>query len=177
MILSGLNHKNIINTDSLKNLDLLEKNIDKNKNIKLKNYFDLIITNPPFGTTGKISDKSILKNFKLACKWNKYDKSYLNSEKLLSHQVPEILFIERCIELLKLGGKMAIILPNGNLENPTLKYLRHFISYTCDVLSVIKLPQDTFIHSGTGVKTSILFLKKDFNNQGLENSNNIFFLK
>ena len=87
MILSGLNHKNIINTDSLKNLDLLEKNIDKNKNIKNKNYFDLIITNPPFGTTGKISDKSILKNFKLACKWNKYDKSYLNSEKLLSHQV------------------------------------------------------------------------------------------
>ncbi len=175
MILSGINHKNIINADSLKNLGLLEKNIDQNS-IKLKNYFDLIITNPPFGTTGKISDKSILKNFKLACKWNKYNNSYLNSEKLLPHQVPEILFIERCIELLKPSGKMAIILPNGNLENPTLKYLRHFISYTCDVLSVIKLPQDTFVHSGTGVKTSVLFLKKkDFNNQSLQNSNDIFF--
>ena len=71
---------------------------------------------------------------------------------------------------------MAIILPNGNLENPTLKYLRHFINYSCDIISIIKLPQDTFVHSGTGVKTSILFLeKKDFTNQGLENSNDVFF--
>jgi len=176
MILLGLNQNNITISDSLKDLSLLEKDLKQKKDIKLKNYFDLIITNPPFGTTGKISDKFILKNFKLACKWNKHNNSYLNSEKLLPHQVPEILFIERCIELLKPSGKMAIILPNGNLENPTLKYLRHFINYSCDIISIIKLPQDTFVHSGTGVKTSILFLeKKDFTNQGLENSNDVFF--
>ena len=176
MILLGLDHNNITASDSLKDLSLLEKELRTKKNLKPKNYFDLIITNPPFGTTGKIFDKSILKNFKLACKWNKHNNSYLNSEKLLPHQVPEILFIERCIDLLKPNGKMAIILPNGNLENPSLKYLRHFINYTCDILSVIKLPQDTFVHSGTGVKTSILFLKKkDFTNQSLENSNDIFF--
>ena len=65
MILLGLNQNNITISDSLKDLSLLEKDLKQKKDIKLKNYFDLIITNPPFGTTGKISDKFILKNFKL----------------------------------------------------------------------------------------------------------------
>ena len=155
MILANGNYKNIINSDAL---------IDINKiytaDSNFKEYFDLIFTNPPFGTSGKISDKSILRNYKLACKWIENDKGFLNSEKLLEHQVPEILFLERCIDLLKPGGKMAIILPNGNLENSTLKYLRFFVGYSCDIMAIVKLPQDAFVHSGTGIKTSILFLKK-----------------
>ena len=176
MILLGLRQNNIIVSDSLKDLKLLEHDFGGKRDFKLENNFDLIITNPPFGTTGKIFEKSILKNFKLACKWNKHNDSYLNSEKLLSNQVPEILFIERCIELLKPTGKMAIILPNGNLENPTLKYLRQFINYYCKVFAIIKLPQDAFIHSGTGVKTSILFLeKKSLASQDYKNPVNVFF--
>jgi type I restriction enzyme M protein len=55
---------------------------------------------------------------------------------------------------------MAIVLPNGDFENSSLTYLRHYIKGIADVLAIIKLPQETFIPSGTGVKTSILFLRK-----------------
>jgi len=176
MILSNSSHKNILTSDSLKDFKELEKNFNSLKKNKIKNFFDLIITNPPFGTSGKISNKSILKNFKLACKWNENDNFYINSEKLLSHQVPEILFIERCIDFLKPKGKMAIVLPNGNLENPSLKYVRQFINYNCNILAIIKLPQDAFVYSGTGIKTSILFLqKKELSKVGLNNANSIFF--
>ena len=171
MILTNSNYKNIINSDALIDINKIHT-IDPN----FKGHFDLIFTNPPFGTSGKISNKSILKNYKLSCKWIENDKGFLNSEKLLEHQVPEILFVERCIELLKPGGRMAIVLPNGNLENPTLKYLRFFVSYSCNIIAIIKLPQDAFVHSGTGIKTSILFLeKKKITKITKENNNSIFF--
>jgi len=171
MVLGSGNYKNIINKDALidiNKINILEQNF--------KEYFDLVITNPPFGTSGKISSKAILKNYKLSCKWIENEDSFLNSEKHLEHQVPEILFLERCIDFLKIGGRMAIILPNGNLENPTLRYLRYYTSYHCNLLAVVKLPQDAFVHSGTGIKTSILFLeKKKFPKINKKNSNPIFF--
>jgi type I restriction enzyme M protein len=171
ILLSNGNYKNIINKDALIDIDKINV-IEPN----FKEHFDIIITNPPFGTGGKISSKAILKNYKLACRWIENEEGFLNSEKFLDHQVPEILFLERCIELLKFGGKMAIILPNGNLENPTLRFLRYYISYYCNVLAIVKLPQDAFVHSGTGIKTSILFLeKKKFPKINIKNSNPIFF--
>ena len=171
ILLSNGNYKNIINKDALTDIDKINV-IGSN----FKEHFDLIITNPPFGTSGKISSKAILKNYKLACRWIENEEGFLNSEKFLDHQVPEILFLERCIELLKFGGKMAIILPNGNLENPTLRFLRYYISYYCNILAIVKLPQDAFVHSGTGIKTSILFLeKKIFPKVNIKNSNPIFF--
>lgn len=168
MILTNSNYQNIINLDALIDINKID-----NLNYNFKEHFDLIFTNPPFGTSGKISNKSILKNYKLSFKWIENNESFLNSEKLLDHQVPEILFIERCIELLKPGGRMAIVLPNGNLENPTLKYLRFFISLSCNIIAVVKLPQDAFVHSGTGIKTSILFLEKK--NKKIKNNAPIFF--
>ena len=56
---------------------------------------------------------------------------------------------------------MAIVLPNGNFENPSLEYLRHYIKSKARILAIVKLPQETFIPFGTGVKTSLLFLEKD----------------
>jgi type I restriction enzyme M protein len=64
------------------------------------------------------------------------------------------------LDFLQPGGRMAIVLPNGDFENSSLSYLRNYIKEIADVFAVIKLPQETFIPSGTGVKTSILFLKK-----------------
>jgi len=176
MILANIKHENIIISDALKNIKKIKTIGSDLQEVNLKNYFDLIITNPPFGTTGKISDKTILKDFKLGSKWNEVSQSYINSEKLLPNQVPEVLFIERCLDLLKPNGKIAIILPNGNLENSSLKYVRYFINYNCNILSVIKLPQDVFVHSGTGIKTSILFLeKKKSNKSDIINSKDVFF--
>jgi type I restriction enzyme M protein len=56
---------------------------------------------------------------------------------------------------------MAIVLPNGNFENPSLDYLRYYIKLKAKILAIVNLPQETFIPFGTGVKTSLLFLEKD----------------
>jgi type I restriction enzyme M protein len=121
--------------------------------------FDLVLANPPFGA--KITNSAVLKKFDLGHKWIKTDNGYCKTHTLYSAQNTEILFIERCLQLLREGGRMAIVLPNGNFENPSLEYLRHYIKLKTKILAVVNLPQETFIPYGTGVKTSILFLEKD----------------
>jgi len=129
---------------------------------KASKGFDIVLTNPPFGTAGKISDKKILSSFDLGYKWTKVNgNEYIKTNKLHTGQVAEILFIERCIDLLKEGGRMGIVLPNGHFENPSLEYLRYYIKQRTKILGIVNLPQETFIPYGTGVKTSLLFVQKD----------------
>jgi type I restriction enzyme M protein len=122
--------------------------------------FDIILTNPPFGSQGKIKEKTFLKRYDLGHKWNSLGDSFVKTDTILSGQVPDILFIERCLDFLKPGGRMAIVLPNGDLENLSLRYLRKYIQNRAELLAVLLLPSDTFIPFGTGVKASILFLQK-----------------
>ncbi len=136
---------------------LLKVKIDK-----ASKGFDIVLTNPPFGTAGKISDKKILSSFDLGYKWKKVNENeFEKTKKLHTGQVAEILFIERCIDLLKEGGRMGIVLPNGHFENPSLEYLRYYIKQRTKILGIVNLPQETFIPYGTGVKTSLLFVQKD----------------
>lgn len=129
---------------------------------KASKGFDIVLTNPPFGTAGKISDKKILASYDLGYKWKKVnDNEFIKTNKLHTGQVAEILFIERCIDLLKEGGRMGIVLPNGHFENPSLEYLRFYIKQRTKILGIVNLPQETFIPYGTGVKTSLLFVQKD----------------
>ena len=72
----------------------------------------------------------------------------------------EILFIERCLALLKPGGRMGIVLPEGIFNNPSLAYVREFCEDRARVLAVVSLPQETFYSSGASVKASLLFLRK-----------------
>jgi len=163
MILDGDGSSNIVVADSLSDWDNLNFDINKacNKEGKTyEDYFDVILTNPPFGSQGKITNKSSLKKFNLAHKWMQYGDALHKTETLHNGQVPDILFIERCLDLLKDGGRMAIVLPNGDLENSSLDYVRYYINENTKVLAVINLPFDTFIPFGTGVKASILFLQK-----------------
>jgi len=128
---------------------------------QLSNVFDLVLTNPPFGA--KISNSDILSKFDLGYKWMQNGEIFTKTKQLLSTQNTEILFIELCLRLLKEGGRMGIVLPNGNLENPSLEYLRYYIRQHSRLLAIVKLPAETFIPYGTGVKTSILFVEKDTN--------------
>ncbi len=137
--------------------------------------FDIVLTNPPFGTVGKITTRSILSQYDLAHKWVNKGNEFYKSSELLHGQVTEILFIERCLSLLREGGRMAIILPNGHFENSSLEYVRYFIKQKARILAIINLPQETFIPYGTGVKTSILFLQKDSANR--ETEYKVFFGK
>lgn len=122
--------------------------------------FDILMTNPPFGTKGKITDKRILENFDLGHKWVRIGREWRKTNKLLASVAPEILFIERCLQLLNHGGRMAIVLPDGIFENSSQGHIREFIKRNAKMLAVIKLPPETFIPFGTGIKASILFLQK-----------------
>lgn len=121
--------------------------------------FDIVLTNPPFGAGGKIADRQILEQFDLGCKWAEKENRYMKTEKICPRPA-EILFVERCLQLLKPGGRMGIVLPNGHFENPSLAHMRYFIRQKAKILAIVNLPQETFVPFGTGVKTSLLFLQK-----------------
>jgi type I restriction enzyme M protein len=72
----------------------------------------------------------------------------------------EILFIERCLTLLKPGGRLGIVLPEGVFNNPSLAYVREFCENRAFIRAVVSLPQETFLSSGASVKASLLFLQK-----------------
>lgn len=113
--------------------------------------FDYVLTNPPFGTQGKIIDKSILAKYELGCD---------EKGKTIKSQVPDILFVEKVIKILKQNGRAAIVLPDGDFENPSLEYFRRYLIENVRIDAVVSLPDGTFIPYGTGVKSSILFLSK-----------------
>ncbi|MFH2014090.1 MAG: N-6 DNA methylase [Patescibacteria group bacterium] len=162
MILEDDGYSGIVNTNSLSNIHAVEKEFSKDTYLKeIKGTFDIILTNPPFGSQGKVNTESVLRDFSLGYKWAKnYAEKLVATSQLQNGQVPEILFIERCLELLKDGGKLAIVLPNGDFENSSLDYVREFINSKAKILAVIALPPETFIPHGTGVKASVLFCQK-----------------
>jgi len=123
--------------------------------------FDIVLTNPPFGSKLEIDDPAILKMYELARRWEKLDNgSWWPTGGYQRKMPPEILFIERCWHFLKPGtGRMGIVLPDGILSNPDLEYLRVWILRNCWVLSSIDLPVETFLPH-TGTQTSVLFLQR-----------------
>jgi type I restriction enzyme M protein len=112
--------------------------------------FDIVFTNPPFGSRIPIDDPHVLDQFELA---------RFEGAQLRSSMPPEQLFIERCWQFLKPGGRLAIVLPDSILSNPGLAFIRRWIFKRCRVIASIDLPSETFEPS-TGTKTSILILQK-----------------
>ena len=157
-LLLEFNGKTNIHCDnSLSDLDTLKLKLNH------KEGFDIVLANPPFGA--KISNTKILSKFDLGYKWTAFESSYVKTKTVYKNKNAEILFIERCLDLLKEGGRMGIVLPNGNFENPSLEYLREYIKLKSKILGIVNLPQETFIPYGTGFKTSLLFLEKDTPNK------------
>lgn len=109
--------------------------------------FDILMTNPPFA--GNINEREILKQYRLAEK----------NGRTISKIGRDILFIERCLNFLKPGGRMAIVLPQGRLNNTNDLYIRNFVFDKACVLAVVGLHGNTF-KPHTGTKTSVLFLQK-----------------
>ena len=157
LLLEANGKTNVLCTNSLEDLDSLKLSLAHSEG------FDLVLANPPFGA--KITNTSMLSKFDLGYKWTHNNNEYYKTKSVYPNQNAEILFIERCLQLLKEGGRMAIVLPNGNFENPSLEYLRYYIKLKAKILAIINLPQETFIPFGTGVKTSLLFLEKDTPNK------------
>ncbi len=151
MIIHDDGHTNIISTDSLKNVEEITK---QHKGFK-KNYFDILLTNPPFGAMVKSTEKDYLDKYELG--------------KGKKNQKTEILFIERCLDFLKPNGKIAIVLPDGILTNSSLQYVRDFLMENSQILAVVSLPQFAFTHFGAGVKSSLVFVRKKKKDEKLGN--------
>lgn len=123
-------------------------------------HFDLIATNPPFGSKLPIKDQETLRQYQLGHVWRKGESRWWEpTEQLQTSAPPEILFIERCWQFLKPGGRMGIVLPDAILGAPGLLYVRHWIIKHCRIVASIDLHPDTF-QPFTGVKTSVLILQK-----------------
>ena len=110
--------------------------------------FDILMANPPFA--GNIKETRII---------SKYELGKNTQGKYKSQVGRDILFIERNLNFLKPGGRMAIVLPQGRFNNSSDKYIRDFIAEQCRILAVVGLHGNVF-KPHTGTKTSVLFVQK-----------------
>lgn len=126
--------------------------------------FDVIITNPPFGSKITIQQEYMLNQYQIGHGWispkNKNNTSQTWLQKAdTSPAPPEQLFLERCLQFLKPAGRMAIVLPDNILGAPGLGYIRQWLLTEAKIIASIDLDSDTF-QPHTGVQTSILILQK-----------------
>lgn len=128
----------------------------------LLNNVDVLFTNPPFGSKIPVTDPAILERYDLGYTWS-YDKHadrWSKTHVVQKSQPPEILFIERCIKLLKPGsGRAAIVLPDGILGSPGLGYVREWILRNARILASIDLHPDTF-QPFVSIQTSVLVVQR-----------------
>ena len=127
--------------------------------------FDVVLTNPPFGSKIPIKGEAVLSQYDLGYKW-KHDKTttgHVRTTTLEDKRSPQIVFLERCLQLLKPGGRMGIVLPESILGNPSYQYLISFIQQHTVVRGVVTMPEPLFKTSGKGgthTKVAVLFLEK-----------------
>ena len=158
MIIHDDGHTNVISSDGLLPAHDIMLNTD-NKGFE-ENSFDFIITNPPFGSAVKQTEKSYLHQYKFGNK----DVSWLDTKNSAVQnrdtQNTEVLFIEQDYNFLKEGGFLAIVIPDGILTNSTMQYVRDNIEEWYRIVAVVSMPQTAFTATGAGVKSSVLFLRK-----------------
>lgn len=150
--------------------------------------FDIVLTNPPFGSnvgndqkvgttdeTKVPTDPALLYRYRARYgdAWEQSHQRLLDAAtartpildlfeigKGKNNRPTELIFVERCLNLLKPGGRMGIVLPDGNLNNPSLSWLRRWAEGRAKLLAVVSLPQETFRSSNATVKASLVFLRK-----------------
>lgn len=170
MIMHGDGHGGVHHHDGLLNVNGI-----------FENRFDVILTNPPFGArvekslkiteADKFTDNDKIEYYK-ARYGNDYTKalSQVNDnvgKSVLSlyesgnmSALTEVLFIERCLKLLKPGGRLGIVLPEGVLNNTNLQAVRELFEGMAKIVLITSIPQDVFMASGATVKPSLMFFKK-----------------
>ena len=157
MIIHDDGHTNVVSADGLlPPADLAEKTGNKGF---AESAFDFIITNPPFGSVVKQTEKSYLHQYGFASR----AVDWLNPKSVAAkrpNQDTEILFIEQAHHYLRPGGYLAIVIPDGILTNSSLQYVRDGIEELFRIVAVVSMPQTAFAATGAGVKSSVLFLRK-----------------
>lgn len=166
MIIHDDGHTNVIALDGLvSDIEMQEKS--GNKEFEY-NSFDYIITNPPFGSSIKLSEKAYLSLYLLGTKevdWLDIKADVTKKKTPRDSQSTEILFLEQCHRFLVEHGYLAIVIPDGILTNSSLQYVRDNIEEMFRIVAVISMPQTAFAATGAGVKSSVLFLRKHTKDQ------------
>lgn len=155
-------HPTIINGDSI-SLHNGQKGI---REYLPKDGVDVILTNPPFGVRIVSGSPDVLKTFDLARKWAKTTKTGLlgPSDKVQSNVPPQVLFVERCLSLLKPGGRLGMVLPESILSNKSYRNVVEYLLKYADIHAVMGMPEALFKTSGKGgthTKTCLLVATKN----------------
>lgn len=158
MIIHDDGHTNVIASDGLLRDGVMQEK-SNNKGFAY-GTFDFIITNPPFGSSVKQTEKAYLNQYNLGNK----DVSWLDTKnstvKGRANQSTEVLFMEQCHNFLTENGYLAVVIPDGILTNSSLQYVRDNLEEWYKIIAVVSMPQTAFAHTGAGVKSSVLFLRK-----------------
>ncbi len=172
MIMHGDGHGGVHHHDGLINVDGI-----------FEERFDVILTNPPFGSriekdyklseADRFYDEEKIKEYKKRygekCieQIKELNKAIDEKQKILDRfdlgkvsSLTEVLFMERCLKLLKKGGRMGIVLPEGVLNNSNLQKVRDYFESKAKILLITSIPQDVFVASGATIKPSLLFFKR-----------------
>lgn len=120
---------------------------------------DFVFTNPPFGAKIKITEVAILRQYQLGHKWTLTETGWQQDAGLRESQDPQILFLELCMKLLKPGGQLGIVLPEGVFGNHSLGYVWDFVQSQGKIIALLDCPRTTFQPS-TDTKTNVLFFQK-----------------
>lgn len=129
---------------------------------------DVLFTNPPFGTRIVVDDTEILRQYELAAVWD-HDKNNdqwsirrdsFGEPVLQKSQPPEILFIERCVQFVRpTTGRLAMVIPNGILNNPALEYVRAWMRENVQILAVVDMQRDLF-QPKNDTQTSMVLMRR-----------------
>ncbi len=157
MIIHDDGHTNVVAADGLlPPADIVKKTGNPGFT---ENAFDIILTNPPFGSTVRQTEQAYFKNYRLTKRLaNWLDPKTKDADR--PAQDTEVLFLEQCHTYLRAGGYLAIVIPDGILTNSSLDYVRDKLEELYRIVAVVSLPQTAFQVTDAGVKSSVLFLKK-----------------
>ncbi len=121
--------------------------------------FDIVITNPPFGKKLAVDTSEILQMYDLGHSWNVDDEGKFIKGVIQEQQPPQLLFIERCFNLLRPGGKLGIVLLESIFGMPKYKYVVDYINRNAKILAIVALPEDLF-QPHTHAKTCVIICEK-----------------
>jgi type I restriction enzyme M protein len=131
----------------------------KARNAIALNSFDVVITNPPFGKKLRIEASDILSQYDLGHAWSQGDNFSFERGEVLESQTPQILFIERCLDLLQDGGKLGIVLLESIFGMPKYRYVVEYLTKRTKLLALVSMPEDLF-QPNTHAKTCVVICEK-----------------
>jgi type I restriction enzyme M protein len=124
--------------------------------------YDVILTNPPFGSKIGLKDETMLGDFDFGHVWtqDKQKETWLQTGGICSSEDPQILFLELCVHALKPGGRLGIVLPEGVFGNKQTSYVWDWLEKQGSIIALLDCPRTTF-QPGTDTKTNVLFFTSE----------------